>query len=330
MHRHVRLDPGPYRATFDDEDRRDPAEHHGAQHQEERLAPLLEELRVRRHFVGDVERGFQGRHAAGGAPHGHEEADDHRRQGTGFVVLRGGHRGAEHLRGAAGQGLTEAADQMVHLVFVQVDQAHEPQQRDEGGKQGQEPVVGQAARGHRAAVLGILLDRPLEGIPPAGLADLQRVARPAFQVPDRRDDLARLGLTSGGASVGCDAAVSLAESDGCGAAVPLSDRSCACGGDVSRLSSLKAPPRSHLRSQPAAAYSCAPTRPPCGLTTWASRGWTFPAGRYPRRAADTGGCTSSRSPWDETRRAHGAYQAVIRRSSVTTAVTSSAGVTSNA
>ena len=86
---------------------------------------------------------------------------------------------AEHVRGAGGQRLGQAVDQVLHHAGVEVDQLGQAEQGDQGREQRQEPVVGQAARGHAAPVGDELLPGPLERVLPAGPAQLQRCVRGA-------------------------------------------------------------------------------------------------------------------------------------------------------
>src|SRR6266496_4457463 len=86
---------------------------------------------------------------------------------------------AEDGRGALRQRRLQAMDQMLHHGRADVQQAGQAEQGDEGREQRQEPVVGQAARGHGAPVEGELLHRALEGVLPACPAQFEGVIRAA-------------------------------------------------------------------------------------------------------------------------------------------------------
>src|ERR1700748_310209 len=102
---------------------------------------------------------------------------------------------AEDARGALRQRRLQAVHQMLHHGRTDVQQAGQAEQGDEGREQRQEPVVGQAARGHGAPVQAVLLHRALEGVLPAGPAQLEGVIRAAGHRLLRRYRLGRhIGL----------------------------------------------------------------------------------------------------------------------------------------
>src|SRR5271166_4491020 len=105
-------------------------------------------------------------------------------------------RAEDVLCPAGRQRLVEAPDQLVHGALADTYQARHAEQGDEGREQGQEPVIGQAARGHAAPVAGELLAGALERVLPAGPAEFERRLRAAGHLVLRGDRL-RVLLNAG-------------------------------------------------------------------------------------------------------------------------------------
>ena len=61
---------------------------------------------------------------------------------------------------------------------AEAQQAGDAEYRDQRRKERQEPVVGQASRGHAAPVARELLHAALESLPPSDLAEFERVSGP--------------------------------------------------------------------------------------------------------------------------------------------------------
>jgi hypothetical protein len=163
------------------------------QHERGGPQPLGQERAVR-HLVGNVQPGFQRRHATGGCPQGYDHTDDQRRH---RFRRRPAGRALHCLgkdRGRPGrQRLVQAIDQPVHRPGPEVQQAGQAEQGDQRREQGEEPVVGEASRGHGAAVADELLACALDRLAPAGLGALQLGSKMAGRLTLCRDALDALG-----------------------------------------------------------------------------------------------------------------------------------------
>jgi hypothetical protein len=127
-------------------------------------------------------------HCQRGAPQRHHDAEDKRRQRAGRRPLGSGGDGlAEDPRGAGGQCLFQSAYHVLHRPGANVHQAGQAEQGDQRREQRQEPVVGQAARGHAALVGGEPLPGALEPVPPPGPARLLRRLRGVGRCRLRRE-----------------------------------------------------------------------------------------------------------------------------------------------